>query len=320
MAATPRDELVVEVLRAHWPRAENDFCLITAKDREGETVNLVGSGPRNRLYTNHTYRFFGSGWTEYRGNKQFRFSDFVEHEPHSRRSVIAYLTNFPGIGAGIAGALCDVFGPDKVLGTLRQDPAECSKRVRRLTPEVARKTSKELQRRVRFEDARLELLDVFDKRGFPGTVIDQCLQIWGPSAARRIRRDPFCLLGAKVSGAGFMRVDRMYQDFGLPLNRQKRVVYLIWHTISRAGNGDTWLPTDRLRHKVADCLTGVDFPRAVEVGRRAGLLAEYHHLFGVRERNERDDSVRPWVSRRDWCDQEGAIAEDVMRLIGSKDA
>jgi hypothetical protein len=65
-----------------------------------------------------------------------------------------------------------------------------------------------------------------------------------------VRRDPFVLLVAEVSGCGFTRCDRLYVSLGLNPGRLKRQALAAWHAIKQR-DGDTW-------HGLGDAVRAVE--------------------------------------------------------------
>lgn len=239
-------------------------------------VGVMGDAADGELFPGLQVRFYGR-WDEHsKYGKQFKFQQFQKIEPHDRAGVEAYLCRYaPGIGPGLAGQLFDVFGGDAVK-ILRTQPEETAKLIPRLTLATAMTAAEELRKLVKLEDAKIDLTSLFAGRGFFKSLVDDCIERWGILAAARVKRDPFCLLVAEFSGCGFARCDRLYQDLGLPLERLKRQMLCLWHTLNEDMSGSTWIPAEFVVLRLGEMVGGAKIRpnKAVRLGVRSGWLAE----------------------------------------------
>lgn len=273
--ASPTEELVGEFSGARWRSPDGTFLI--GSTREGITIkgNVHES---DTLLPGATYRFLGKWEDSPQYGRQFKFSSFVQAEPHSRFGVVEYIlrnTSGCGLGRVTAEQIVDQFGVDKAVATIRNHPDQIAIHTR-LTPEQAVEASQQLRQVQQFEQTKIDLLDLFAGRGFPGELIGQVIDKWGVLAPRRIRRDPYGLLIQGFAGCGFARVDTLYRDLDLPLNRLKRQTLCAWHWMREQSfsTGSTWHVADAVEGAVGELVSGeLKFSRAMELGIRARWIA-----------------------------------------------
>lgn len=326
-------ELVGELSRERWRSREtgSDFVIAEAlvklpaegppQAKEAETLIVVkGNAPVGEFIPGLTYRF-GGRWDEDRTDprtklveKQFKFTHYTKAEPHSRYGLVSYLAKFaPGIGPVIAGRLFDAYGTDAVK-VLREFPAKavaavngCDKSNRQLlTLEKAEAASAALKSMGKMEDTKIELVGLFHGRGFPHTLVDQCIKVWGVLAPKRVARDPFSLLVRRLSGCGFARCDRLYNDLGLPPGRLKRQLLCLWHSLRTDNAGHTWHSAETCKQTLEQSVSGVrvNFVRAVKLGLRSRWLAKY-----------RDADGGLWLAEFTKAENETTVAERLASLL-----
>jgi hypothetical protein len=295
----------------------NDYVIATLVT--GETVK--GDAPDSEFIVGSSYSFEGT-WKlgrEWQGKreKEFCFTKLTRSESHSRTGLVHYLEKFcPGIGPTLSNRIFDEFGQDAVKA-LRTSPDEVSSRVKGLTPEIAEVASKELQKNVKHEEARIALNQLLDGRGFSRNLASQCLKKWGILAPTRIRRDPFCLLVAGFPSAGFARCDRMYLELGKNPGRLKRLMLSTWYQIRESMEGHTWFPAKQVLEKLRrDAATGLDdvsqhsmqsadqrVLKAIRLGVRAGWLAIRKTSGGI------------FIAEGQQAANEGVIAQHIGRIL-----
>jgi len=224
------------------------------------------------------YRFLGR-WEGEEGKgygKQFKFDTFIQVEPHSRRGVVEYLKRVaPGVGDITAHKLCDLFGENQCLSVLKRQPEKVAEAIPHLRHGKAEITAQALIKEEKFQETRIDLLDLFVGRGFPGSLMDECISEWGIMAATRIRKDPFCLLAFDMPGCGFVRVDRLYLELGNEPDRITRKVVCAWHAVREDRSGSTWVRwetvCDEMRKLISNCPR---FETAIEIAVAGGWLAK----------------------------------------------
>ena len=224
------------------------------------------------------YRFLGK-WEGKDGEgygRQFCFETFLQAEPHSRRGIVEYLKRIaPNVGDITAHKLCDIYGENECIAVLKRNPEKVAIAIPSLRNGKAQAAAAKLIEEEKFQETRIDLLDLFAGRGFPGGLIDQCIGKWGIHAAKRVRKDPFCLLTDKMPGCGFLRVDRLYLELGNELDRITRRVVCCWHAVREDRSGSVWVKWETVRDEVQKMITGC--PRvevAIDIAVHAGWLAE----------------------------------------------
>jgi len=223
------------------------------------------------------YRFLGK-WDGKEGEgygRQFKFETFLQVEPHSRRGVVEYLKKIaPGVGDITAHKLCDLFGENECLAVLKRDPKRVAQAIPHLRNGKAELAAETLIKEEKFQETRIDLLDLFAGRGFPGALIDECIGQWGIHAAKRVKKDPFCLLTGEMAGCGFLRVDRLYMELGNEPDRITRRVICAWHSVREDRTGSVWIKWDSVIDGIKKLITNCPRPEiAVEIAVGAGWLA-----------------------------------------------
>jgi exodeoxyribonuclease V alpha subunit len=294
------------VVRPKW-RAPDDSNRVIV-ELEGK-INVLGRAKEDALTPGLTYEFSGS-WGETNDfGRNFNFTVFTQKEPLSRNGVVTYLQKYaPGVGPSVATRLFDEFGVDAVK-MLRQSPEKVvavPSIGRFLTIEKAKEAAAVLRSIAELEDTKIELTNLFSKRGFPAALVEECVSKWGILATKIVRRDPFVMLVNHMPGCGFDRCNRLYQDLGLPLDRLKRQTICIWHVLNSDSSGHTWIDAEFATEKLAAAIGmggKVRRKKAILLGCRSGWLAR-----------KRDESGRLWLAEGDRAKAEKNVAERLVAL------
>lgn len=331
MAQAPRANELQEIAAVfngeRWrARDGGPFVVVQATivdpGKPDEPATLVGEADRGELLTGVSYRFFGK-WETGRHGKQFRFKNWVKGQPHNRHGLVKYLDKYcEGIGPAIAGRLFDALG-SQAVAKLRNDPVGtvdavntlCRRQV--LTVDVARSASESLRAVAKMEDTEIAMIELFSGRGFPAATMKQVIAKLGSMAPERIRRDPFVLLAMRFPGCGFLRVDKLYKDLGLPVTRIKRQLFALLHAMRSDGNGHTWFSGAELGVKLRQAIDGLTprVERVVELGVRGGWLAVWREPDQVNPLT--GDVVKRgavWVAEKAKADAEAVIAGQVAEI------
>ena len=270
---------------------EKEFKIFVLEDG---TSCRCSNDADDEITPNLTFRFHGKWINHTKYGRQFSVESFSPDTPLNKAGVIAFLIRYcDGIGNITAGKLWDRYKIE-ALNVLRDNPQEIVA-AGFLTIQTAIEVSNTLKFSKECERTRIDLLGLFAKRGFSKKLINECIDVWGARAAEIVRRDPFKLMVAGLSSAGFKRCDKLHCDLQLPVKRLKRQMLSLWYKIRSDNNGHTWHEVQPLIHP----------KRAIELGRRTGWLR-------VRE---------PWgaggwrfIAERDRADNESKIAECVRGL------
>lgn len=300
------EELVGEYAGTRWSSDDRTFLIGALRD--GTIVK--GNADAGKLIPGGSYRFLGK-WQEHpKYGRQFAFSTFVESEPHTYHGVIEYLlrnTNRVGIGRATAHALVDAFGADKVIGILKRNPETVPAVVPRVTAKMAQRASQQLIAVEQFEQTKIDLLDLFAGRGFPASIVDWCVRRFGVLGPKRLRHDPFTLLVEQAPGCGFLRVDGLYQELGLPLDRLKRQAICVWHVMRSDMSGSVWFRRDWIENRVRELVSGeLRIDRAITLAVRARMV-EVKIVDGVE-----------WMACAQDARDERQVCEYLQRIVAAK--
>ncbi len=267
-----KEEFTGTVNRAYWP-TDSDFVLVSLMDK----TSAVGTAKRGDLLKGVDYRFYGKWGKHPKYGRQFKFTHFVQTEPHSRHGVVAYLQRYAdGVGASIALQLFDTFEGDAIK-VLRTEPERAAAACKSLSVDRAAVAAAALQNITALEDTKIELVGLLAGRGFWTGLVDAVINKWDILAPKRIRRDPFTLLVHGFKSCGFARCDRLYLDLGLNPRKFKRQVFCLWHILHSDTDGHTWIPAKDAGVRLGEHVSGaaVDLGKAIRVGQKTGWLETY---------------------------------------------
>lgn len=253
-------------------------CVILSVLVDGRELTCKGNlDDDESIHEGVTYRFLGRP-TEYtnkysgRTEQQFAFTSYVATEPDDKFAYLAYLESAPGITAATAVKLWSRFEKE-AIDKLIEDPAGCTSVSRYFTLEKAEMAQAFLRANRAKEATIIELTKLFEGRKFPRTVIKACIEKWGTSAAKKVRRNPYRLIGIK--GIGFDRADNMYVSLGLPKAKLRRQAYCLWNAVrmANATSGNTWMPLESAIQTLSASIGGqVRSRQAVRLAMKLGLV------------------------------------------------
>jgi hypothetical protein len=301
-------EHIARVDHVKFHKEEDGYTVVGLSDSQV----AKGTADLDTLAIGDTFRFLGR-WDEHDIHGAFfRFETYVRHEPATRAAVIKYLSKHcDDIGEKKASRLYDAYG----AGTCSKIRTETARVVADglLSEQTALAAADTLQKMAAFEETKLELFGMFDGRGFPGSLIDQCIEKWGVRAPEVIRRNPFTMLVRSLPGCGFRRCDRLWLDLKLPKNALKRQMICGWSAIrSATSDGHTWHDSDIFIKEIHENISGATDPiKALRFGIRAGWIARKY-----------DDKVKGklWVAEAEKAKAEKDVARHVERLLAGGDA
>lgn len=298
MSAATSEELIA-VYESERRRKE-DWCVIQLDT--GELAN--GTAKPGELVPGVTYRFFGK-WIDSQWGKQFRWTSYVQSTPHSRHGVVLYLAKYAsGVGQVMANRLVDLYGESGAIGILKTDPVRVSQEAG-LPLSKAKEAAELLIAIEGVQATKIELMELFDKTGLYANGIAQAMKLWGAKAPTKIKNDPFSLLWHRFPGAGFSRVDKLYQSLGHPSDRCKRQVYCAVDTVDKDDSGSIWVPFSVIERRINDLVTGnVNPEKACKIAVKVGLL------------HREDREGRAWFALRRLGDAERYTAQRIQLLLG----
>lgn len=297
------EEMTAVFEQEMYRKPDTDWCIILVETGD----EITGTVKAGELVQGVTYRFFGIWKETTRYGRQFQFRSFIQATPHSRRGVVAYLDKFaPHIGIRTANRLCDLYGANECIGVLKSDPERVANDTK-LTIQQARIAANALADIEGVQETKIELMDLFYKRGFSSKCIDLAIKLFGVLAPTKIKNDPWCMLVHHFPLAGFSRVDKLYQDLGHPSDRLKRQVYCAVHTVENDESGSTWVPFSLIERRIEYLVTGTLKPeKAVRIAVKCGLL--------LRE----DREGVGWFALRRLGQAEIDSAQSVRELLGEE--
>ena len=297
------EELTGVYAATRWQSEAGDYVIGLLED--GSCVK--GPAEAGELLPNLPYKFYGRWKAGHNGyGPSFNFVCAVKEIPHSRNAVVEYLIRaFKGKNIGIghakAHALYDAYQADAVR-QLRMHPADVAEKLGH-DLEKCRAAAAILETDRRFEDAKIELTDLFAGKGFPRSTIKECVDRWGAKAPAMIKRDAFLLMTNAIKGAGFLRCDNLYLASGGNAAKLKRQMLAAWYGLQNHSSGDTWHPIDRATMAIRDKVDAVNTQpvRAIRLGLRSGWLTiDRDHgekLLAVAEKAQSESDIARLVGR-----------------------
>jgi len=193
-------------------------------------------------------------------------------------------------GQSKARKLLAEVGAKKCLAVLKADPEKVA-HVTGITLKQAKQLANLLIEVEQFEATRMQLVQLFEGRGFSQQLIEEAIKDFGVCAADRIKRDPFTMLVRRYPSAGFSRCDQLYMDLGLPQHRLKRQTICLWHQIQQA-SGSIWIRADEASVELSRLISShVNPSKAIELGLRAKWLSCHKDRDGNTWLAEREDAI-----------------------------
>ena len=180
----------------------------------GKEITAKISCQEGELLRHGTYRLFGHFMNHHRHGEQYVAKSWVEEQPASEESILAYLTQCKGPGKGsithrIAVKLFEKFG-ENCINVLITAPAEAAEGIPRWDVSKAAIASKFLEAQDYKRVSKLQLMSLFEGRGFPRKSVDRAIRKFGISAGQRVRKDPYILM--ELPGIGFNAADKLYSE------------------------------------------------------------------------------------------------------------
>lgn len=323
------DELRAE--QEYQLRAEQEYRWLGTRKCDGEVADEISvkvTCDPDELRTDQEYRWLGTWNNHPKYGRQFHANSFVLKLPHGRAGVISYLRDAgEGLGFGPArAAKCWEIWGSEAVAHMRQHPADVSNALNHsggrygVTLEVAEQIAKKLTEDANLEACTLDLLDVLTGRGFPKSIVRECVREWGNRASQVIRRDPYKLM--RFRGCGFKRCDATWLELGLSPTRMKRQALAAWYAIARDNEGHTWFGEQQAVKGVEGSIAGAEVlaEKALKLAVRGKVLASAT-TDGVTGPVCRDGRgtvrwVAEWRKARNEAELAEAVAEAVADAVG----
>ena len=239
LSSSPASQILEgSVKQILWQDAEEDGPMIM-RLHDGQSVKASQGA---QLVSVGEYRRWLGHYTEHpRYGRQFDAETSLAAINGDRRGAIKYLSDLcEGIGPATAKALVDAYGVGSVR-ILREQPDRYVDQGL-LTAATARAASAALVARAATECVTIELYGILAGRGFGGRAVSAAILAWGDRAAEIIGDNPYRMLLARIPGAGWKRVDRLYLDRGGDPGALKRQAMAGWYALCEASTGSTWHP------------------------------------------------------------------------------
>jgi exodeoxyribonuclease V alpha subunit len=305
---TPADPLAKELSGTY--AARQNFFL---NDDGGTVIGVLTTGEIIRgplqsptdLQSGTDYRFLGRWEDHPKWGWQFAFGVFICPVPRTQHALVSYLSyHVPHIGKVTAEKLWDAYGA-AAAEVLTENP-ERVVADGLLTAEHVQEAAEWLRDNADDQDAKIELHNLFARRGFPRTLPATCLTKWGAAAPERIRRNPFVLLVHRLPFCSFSRCDNLYLDLNHPPGRLKRQALCAWHAVASSRDGHTWLSIQQALDAVRAKIAGAEQrpEQAVRMMIRACWLAY-----------RRDDAGQLWVAESAKARDERTVATSMRQLL-----
>jgi hypothetical protein len=297
-----REEITGIFRRVFHSKTETGFLLAGLED--GSTIK--GTAKRDAMIAGLSYRYSGRWENHARYGRQFAFDGYCRETAVTVDQVMALARRYlfgasVGIGPARMRLLIDHKGPGSVLNWMKCQPAEVAQ-VASITLDQAKTVKDILLDLNDFERTRMELLALFDRRGFPTELVDRAIDELGANAVGHIERDPFTMMIRRWPGAGFERCDALYLSRGLPPDTLKRQLMAIRHYMIRQGNGSTWFPAPTLIAYMREvCNGGLRPKKVIELGIRSQRLMVLRDgnqlLIGTHEASTDERNIAAHVER-----------------------
>lgn len=298
-----QSEIVGEFIRERFVFDNDGERVVIAEIKlaDGNQETIKGPAEEGALTYGLAYRFWGH-WTHHeKYGRQFAFATFVTEEPLTEAAIITYLaTQCKGIGSTTAARMYQCYGK-QAISALRDRPEEVALNTRGFSVEKAKAASLILKKKTGRERSTAELMGLLHGYGFWKSTVSDALTRWGSAAPKVIRKNPYHLL--RLKGCGFLKVDQLYLDLKHYPAALKRQTLCGLDAVHRSRSGDTWHSIDVFHDALMSKISGANLKleKAIEMGRRAGLLKVHH------------DDGRRWIA-----DAKDAYCEEVLAECASR--
>lgn len=257
------------VMDSGWVVAQ---CLV---DGESQDIGFVGvQESDDPLESGSTYRCTGERKYDPKWGEQIKFTSYIMSTPGQKVGMVKYLQQLPKIGEATAEKLWSLYRSDAVANLRDPSRHEMISRQTMLSMEVLNLAKSKLDRLDDdgMQETMIELMELFDRIGFPKKMVNALLRDHGVRAAAWVRANPFRLMG--YGGAGFSRCDRLYLREGGNERRIRRHAYGIVDAIQNdIMEGHIWHERALVVRTMKKKITNMRMDIAEKFGVKIGLLA-----------------------------------------------
>lgn len=249
-----RKEITGRFSRIRWSNDQNDFVIgeiIVDEDDLPSRIGFKGNASRESFDKDGEYLFFGRVVDEGSYGPTLVFSSFTDAIPTSSKSFISYIAKHGAgcrVGPATAKKIFEVYG-EKSIDRIIDNPKLLVDEFK-VPEDKAILLADRLQENVNFQKTLIQLMSIFDGRGFPKDLPSQLMQIYGVKAVEIVTTQTYELLN--FSGVGFKTCDKLYIDTGGDPESIERQMYCgYYYGILEDRTGSTWCPA-------------INFARAIE--------------------------------------------------------
>lgn len=217
------------------------------------------------------YRLFGRYQTHPSYGEQYIAKTWIEEKPVDEDSIIAYLTQCKGPAKGsithrVAVKLFEAYGCG-VIDKLIKEPTEvASLHLPRWSAQATAIASQYLERQDYRRVAKLQLIKLFEGRGFPKQTTDRAIRKWGIKAGEVVRTTPYSLM--ELPSIGFKGADKLYCELAREAAGTDNNAYLdalammhrqglcMCHEVAQDRSGSTWMQANIAKASVRRNVSG----------------------------------------------------------------
>lgn len=240
----------VEKRRFHSP--DNGYCVFdlrpqSAKSDLDERITAVGYIPDIR--EGDEYRFAGNWKNHAKYGQQFSVQEYELLLPTTQQGTIRYLADVAhGVGPATARKIVDVYGGERVLEKIKEDPGSL-RNLPFLKPEQVEQILDHLQK----NQVQAELSALICREGITPRLAAKVYQKFGAASVRLVKENAYQLI--EIEGIGFKTADQVAQSVGIALDSPFRIKAAVDYVLSEAGNeGHCYLRPRDILAKVHDLL------------------------------------------------------------------
>lgn len=230
---------------------------------DGKTIK--GNFLRETFENHNQWRFFGRWMDDAVRGPHFHAETYTLDHTRGEYGLMEYLERLAlPLTRKQMRAIYVQYG-DATLAKLRESPEEIAAVV---TFGVSLDTAKEISQTLVTHNAtakaKIELFQLFQRRGFNSKTVERCIKAWGESAPAVIRDNPFQLM--RFPSCGFRRCDKLWSELGHDPGDMKRQIACLSYVFSQDRTGNTWQKVDDLEKRFLAEIPNGDVLGAIKHG------------------------------------------------------